>query len=123
MKNKSRIIYWVSTALISLMMLGSAFNHIYNFDKMAEIYTRLGYPTHLIIPVAIAKVAAVLAILTRKWKWLTEWAYAGLCFELFLALGAHLAADDHDSGGAILGLILLFASYISWKWSFKIKMD
>ena len=106
-----RIIYWIATGLLSLMMLGSAGMYIFNHAEVAKIFTSLGYPTYIIYPLAIAKILGITAILTKKSKWLKEWAYAGFFFDFLLALAAHLNAGDGGFVLPIVALILLLTSF------------
>lgn len=74
----NKVIYWISTGLLSLLMLMSGGMYIFNNEMAREAITNLGYPAYVIYPLAIAKILGVVAILTRKSKVLLEWAYAGL---------------------------------------------
>jgi hypothetical protein len=69
---------------------------------------KLGFPTFLAVyPLAAAKLAAVVAILWRKSKVLTHFAFAGLLYDMLLALGGHIDAKDFPAGYlAVFGLIV-----------------
>ena len=110
-----KIAYWVTTGLLTILMLGSAYNHMFNADVMEAKYLALGHPAHLVLPVAIAKILAMIAILSRKSHTLMEWAYAGLFFELVIAFMAHIAIPDKDWLGSLVGLILVMSSYFLMK--------
>jgi hypothetical protein len=107
----ARIIYWIVTGLLCLMMLASAVMYIVNHDEAAKIFTSLNYPAYLVYPLAIAKILGVAAIVTKKSKSLKEWAYAGFFFDFSLALAAHLSARDGRFIAPVVALALLFASY------------
>jgi hypothetical protein len=62
----ARIIYWIVTGLLCLMMLASAVMYIVNHDEAAKIFTSLNYPAYLVYPLAIAKILGVAAIVTKK---------------------------------------------------------
>ena len=51
-----------------------------------EVLVGLNFPTWLVYHLAFAKTVAVIFILVRKWPKLTEWAYAGITFNLCLAM-------------------------------------
>lgn len=104
-------IYWISTRLLSLLMLMSAGMYIFDHDTIAEFFTGFGYPTYIIYPLAIAKILGVIAILTRKSEVLKEWAYAGFFFDFLLAFQAHINAEDGSFGLPIVALVLLIVSY------------
>ncbi|MEM7574374.1 MAG: DoxX family protein [Bacteroidota bacterium] len=104
-------IFWISTGLISAMMLGSAGMYLFNTEEVSAEFSRLGYPTTVVIPLAIAKILAVLAIISNQSAWLKEWAYAGLFFDFLLATQAHGLAGDGWFGPSVVATILLLTSY------------
>ena len=106
-----KIGYWITTVLISLMMLMSSGMYLFNTEEIAKVFTATGFPTWIIYPLAILKILAVVALLSNLSRWLKEWAYAGLTFNFLLALGAHQSLNDGDQIGAIVALVLLWASY------------
>ncbi|WP_075591036.1 DoxX family protein [Labilibacter marinus] len=111
MSKTNRIVYYVSTGLLSLMMLMSAGMYFFNHEMVAATFTNLGYPTYIIYPLAVAKILGVIAIWTKKSKALKEWAYAGFFFDLILAAGAHIAIKDGEFIPAVVVIILLAISY------------
>ena len=113
-----KIAYWGTTGLLCLLFTWSALMYFFMHEIAAEAFTTLGYPTHIIYPLAIAKLLAVVAILSKKSQVLKEWAYAGLFYDLVLAVLAH-ALTDGQFYGALLGLILLVPSYLLDKKLFK----
>ena len=106
-----KIIYWVTTGFLCALVLMSAGMYIFNYTKIKTVFTGLGYPTHIIYPLAIAKILAVVAILSKKSAWLKEWAYAGLFFDFLLAAAAHIAINDQEHVPAIVATVLLGISY------------
>jgi hypothetical protein len=107
----AKIIYWIATGLLCLMMLGSAGMYIFNHQAVAEIFTKLGYPTYIVYPLAVAKILGVIAILSKQSKTLKEWAYAGFFFDFLLAASAHINVGDGEFIPAVAALILLSVSY------------
>ncbi len=110
----AKIAYYAATGLLSLLMLFSAGMYIFNHAYVSETFTTLGYPTYIIYPLAAAKVLGLIAIWSNYSSRLKEWAYAGFFFDFVLALAAHLAVNDGEFFGAVLALVLLAVSYISW---------
>lgn len=106
-----KIVYWVITGLFAAMMLMSAGMYVFNHTQVGAEFAKLGYPLYVIYPLALAKVLGVVAILSKISPRLKEWAYAGFFFDFVLAGAAHTVAKDGESGGALIALILLFASY------------
>ncbi|HEX8639501.1 MAG TPA: DoxX family protein [Pyrinomonadaceae bacterium] len=107
----ARIIYWIVTGLLCLMMLASAAIYVFNPDEAAKVFTSLSYPTYVVYPLAIAKILGVAAIVTKKSKSLKEWAYAGFFFDFLLALAAHINARDGGFIAPVVALSLLLTSY------------
>lgn len=108
-------INWISTGLLSAMMLMSAGMYFFNNGEVQKVFESLGYPTYIIYPLAVAKIIGVIVLWVSKNRSLKDWAYAGFFFDFVLAFFAHIMISDGQFGGAIIALILLAASYYSWK--------
>jgi hypothetical protein len=112
----NKIIYWIATGILCLIMTFSASMYLFNHEIAAEFFRNLGFPTWIIYPSATAKILAVIAILSKKSKLLKEWAYAGMSLDMVLAFTAHYMAEDGGGGMAATGLIALLVSrYFDWK--------
>jgi hypothetical protein len=106
--------YWISTALLALLYLISAYAYVTKGDWVRQVLAGLGYPTYL-VPVMIAvKVFGVAAILSRFNVALSDLAYAGIFYHLLLSGLAHLGVRK-PSGAvpAVVGLALLAASFLT----------
>ena len=110
--DKQKVIYWVTTGLLSAQMLMAASMYVIKNDMVAGVFTTLGFPTYLIYPMALSKVLGVIAILTNKSSLLKEWAYAGFFFNFLLASSAHLAVGDGEFIPSLVALGCLLTSYI-----------
>jgi len=110
--NRNKIIYYIATGLLTLLMLFSASMYFFNHDEVKEMFINFGYPTYIIYPLAIAKLLGLFAIWNTNFKTLKEWAYAGFFFDLILAFFAHYMISDGNQNGAIIGMIFLLVSYI-----------
>ena len=119
MKN-IKIVHWIFTGLISAFLLMSASMYIMNHEEVSGAFVKLGFPIWLMYPMAAANFLGVMMLLTKFNKWLTEWAYAGIVFNLLLAAGAHLAISE-SAAPAIVGLVLTIGSYSTWKVMRKIN--
>ncbi|BDD05560.1 DoxX family protein [Aureibacter tunicatorum] len=115
MKNKNLLIFRISTALLTMLMLLSAGMYLFNYEMVSETYINIGFPTFIIYPLAIAKILGLVAIWTNKSKTLKEWAYAGFAYDLILAVGAHVNVNDGEYFGAVIGLLILAVSYYADK--------
>lgn len=115
----NKIVFWVSTGLLSAMMLMSASMYVFKHEEILASFQLLGFPQFLIYPMAIAKLLGIVAIWSRFNQSLTEWAYAGFFFNFLLAFGAHVNIGDGEFGGALVALVVLLTSYIFQKRAFK----
>jgi hypothetical protein len=100
--------YWLPTGLLCLVFIASATLTILDPTGTRVASTKLGFPTFLAVyPLAVAKLSAIVAILWRKSKVLTHFAFAGLLYDMLLALGGHIHAKDFPAGYlAVFGLIV-----------------
>ncbi|NJM52307.1 MAG: DoxX family protein [Blastocatellia bacterium] len=110
-----KILFYISTVLLTLLMMLSAGMYFFKYEMVTQIFTQLGFPTYIVYPLAVAKILGLIAIWTNFSESLTEWAYAGFFFDFVLALSAHLNANDGGWLTAVIALVLLFASYFSGK--------
>ncbi|ARV13776.1 DoxX family protein [Polaribacter sp. SA4-12] len=111
----TKIIYYVSTALLTLLMLFSAGMYFFNHAEVAGMFTNFGYPTYIIYPYAIAKLLGLVALWFVANKTIKEWAYAGFFFAFIFAFFAHIMISDGEQMGAILAMVFLITSYITSK--------
>ena len=106
-------VYWISTALLTLLYLSSATLYIVKKDWVRQMLAELNYPAPYLLPLmVVVKVLGPLAILSRFSVPLSDLAYAGIFFHLLLSGSAHLGV--RKPGGAlpaVLGLVLLVVSF------------
>jgi DoxX-like protein len=107
-----RIVYWASTGIVALMLLGSLM-YLTGSQQVVEGFERAGYPQHLRIVLGIAKPAAAIVLLLPGLALLKEWAYAGVAFALGMAsISAYSVGDGALTWLWPLALLaLLFVSY------------
>lgn len=110
-----KILYWVGTLLLSIVMIFSAQMYFRNPEMVAGFFSGLGYPSYLVYPLATAKVLGLVAIWGNFSRSLKEWAYAGFFFDIVLAFTAHMVAKDGGELFSILAFIGLVISYTSGK--------
>jgi uncharacterized membrane protein YphA (DoxX/SURF4 family) len=110
----TKILYWVFTILLIVMMLFSAFASLKQTPDGVAVMKHLGYPYSVLTLLSIAKILGVIAILIPGFPRLKEWAYAGFTFDLVGAIYASLSVGDPISQSLpiFLGLIFVFGSYI-----------
>lgn len=113
---KTKIIYWILTGLLAVMMLFSGIqNAMVTQDSIDLISGHLGYPQYLIAYIGIAKILAAIAIVIPGFPRLKEWAYAGIVFDLAGAVYSGLASGDTFMMWLpmiIIAIILVGGSYV-----------
>jgi hypothetical protein len=110
-----KITYWITTAIVALMMTYSAYAYLTQ-PAMAAGFHHLGFPGYFRIELAIAKIAGVVVLLAPVSARLKEWAYAGFSFTFISAFIAHTASGDPVSA-RVMPLVLfalLVVSYITY---------
>jgi len=113
---KIRIIYWVSTIIISAMMLMSAAMYFTSAQVKAG-FTHLGYPDYFRVELALAKLAGLIVLLVPLIKGvIKEWAYFGFFITFVSALIAHINSGDPSSVW-FMPVLLTFILGVSW-WSY-----
>ncbi len=112
MSDKAKnIVFLITTSLLSLMMLATVGNSIFN-SQFSLRFVELGYPAYLIAPLMTVKILGMIAIWINKSKLLKELAYAGFLFLFILAFVAEINAKDADFFSPPFAIILLITSYI-----------
>ena len=62
----TKILYWVSSGLLSALLLFSAGMYVFNHVEIMKLFEAFGYPLYLIYPLALAKIVAVAVLLSQK---------------------------------------------------------
>lgn len=106
-------IYWISTILLSLLYLSSAFLYLTKGGWVRQTLAGLNYPAPYLVPLMIVvKVLGPIAILSRISMPLSDLAYAGIFFHLLLSGSAHIGVlKPKGALPAAIGLALLAASF------------
>src|SRR5262249_24973742 len=108
--------YWVTTGLIAFVFLSSGAVNIARPAFVTEAMTRLGYPAYFVLFLGVWKVLGGIAVLPPGLPKLTEWAYAGMIFDLTGAAGSHPAVGD-PAGAAVF--LLVFAGIVMASWALR----
>lgn len=112
---KINLIYWISTAIILLLMLSSVLGTFFIHDpKSIEKMAPLGYPAYVMQMLAVAKMLGIIAILIPGFPVIKEWAYAGFTFDLLGATISMIVTGFAvaDWAPMFLFLAILAVSYI-----------
>lgn len=111
---KNKIIYWIATGLVSLMMLFSAYAY-FTDPNVSTGFAAMGFKDFFRVELGIAKLlGAFVLLLPIVPKLIKEWAYAGFGITFISALIAHSANGDPASALAmpIVAFVLLAVSRI-----------
>jgi len=109
----NKIIYWTSTILFLLGMVGGGTAQLLRLKQNVEGIVHLGYPLYILTLLPIWKFLGSIALLLPKYLLVKEWAYAGFFFLMTGAVFSHLASGDGVkivSGPAILLALVI----VSW---------
>jgi hypothetical protein len=104
--NKQKILFWVFTTPIVIMMLMSGVGLLMQWPQNLEGIAHLGYPSYFVFFLGTAKALGVCALLYRRFATLTEWAYAGFTFNFLAAAFSHFSVGD-DVAHTITPLVVL----------------
>lgn len=104
-----KIIYWLATVAMCGVFAYSASMYFTKTEMVKGFFDMLGYPSYLVIPLAILKVLGIIAVSTRASKLLTEWAYAGFFLDAVLAFVAHYV----QGGGYMFSIIAIVGTVVS----------
>ena len=109
-----KILYWAFTVLMCALFIYSASMYFTKTEMIKGFFKALNFPTYVVIPLAIAKILGVIAILSNRSKVLSEWAYAGFFFDVILATAAHYTAGHGLFGMSFYGILLVLGSRLLW---------
>jgi hypothetical protein len=107
---KDKIIYWISTGIISAMMLFSAFMYLSKSPELLAGFKILGYPLYFIMLLGTAKLLAAIALVVPGFQKIKEWAYAGLTFTFIGAIWSHFSTETSFVAPLVI-LVILGISY------------
>jgi len=111
----TKIVHYIAKGLLSLLLLFSAGMYFFKNADISAAFLHLGYPTYLIYPLAFAKITAVIVLWLPSAKAIKEWAFSALFFEFVLAYFAHVMKADGQEMTAVLAMVFLAATYITFK--------
>lgn len=112
---KTKIIYWISTAVVALMMYYSAFAYLTD-PQLTAAFKHLGYPDYFRIELAIAKLIGATLLLVPVSTRIKEWTYAGFVIVFISAFVAHTCSGDPLNYRImpVIFLVLLIGSYAAY---------
>lgn len=110
----TKIMYWISTILISLGMTASALGQLTQQPAMIESMKMLGYPAQMMILLGVFKLLGAFILVFPGYPKVREWGYAGFTFLFIGATYSHFSVGDYNPTTLIL-LGIVATSYITWK--------
>lgn len=117
----TNILYWVFTIIFAALMIFSSIDNVMvGKDSVGLIVDVLHFPKYMVPFLGVAKLLGVIGILIPQLpRWIKEWSYAGLFFDLSGATYAIISA----SGGFMaqhLGMLMFFVpGILSYIWFHK----
>lgn len=112
---KTKIIYWIFTVLVLLIMgVGAIPSIIKSASSVQLIHEQLGYPEYFVPFTGVAKLLGCIALLVPGYPRIKEWAYAGLAFDMIGAIYSSISLEGFAPGILILFVFLgiIAGSYI-----------
>jgi len=119
----TKITYWVSTGLLSAMMLLSGCAH-FTSAEVKTTFELIGFPDYFRIELGIFKLLGVAVLLIPAVpQMLKNWAYAGFGITFISAVVANTAAGNTPGiAPAIFAFVLLIVSGISQQKLVKVRI-
>ena len=113
----NKIIYWVSTSIVALMMTFSAYMYLTQ-PVMKDNFHQMGFPDYFRVELAIAKLLGAILLLVPVGAKLKEWAYAGFTIVFISAMVTHIAAG-HPTQTIVMPFVFLFLLGVSYYTNLK----
>jgi hypothetical protein len=108
---KDKIIYWITTGLVTVGMLLSAVMYLSRNDMIVKNFSAIGIPLYVVTFLGVAILLGSIALVSPLWEKLKEWAYAGFAFIFIGAAYVHVATNI-SMIPPLMFLALLVTSYI-----------
>lgn len=90
---RDKIIYWVSTGLVSIGFLLSSIMYLTRNPELMKSFSEIGFPVFFVTILGISKLTGAIALVNPWMPKLREWAYAGFTFTLIGAVWTHVATN------------------------------
>jgi hypothetical protein len=105
---KTNVLYWIFTGLFAAAMLFSSIGNVMVNEASVQLITDiLHFPKYMIPFFGVAKVIGVIGILVPGLpRWIKEWSYAGLFFDLTGAMYAFISVTGFQVQQ--LGMLMFF---------------
>jgi hypothetical protein len=107
------IVYWASTILVTVEMVAGSVWALLQIEFNQAQLQYLGFPLYVDLILGPWKLAAAAAVMAPRFPRLKEWAYAGIFFNFYGAVAAHLFLGDGPNRWAY-PLFLSAVTLVSW---------
>ncbi len=114
---RDKIIYWITTGLISLLFLLSSYMYLTQAPDLMQNFKQIGFPVYFVTMLGIFKLLGSLALLNPWFDSLKEWAYAGFGFTLIGATWTHIVTGTPF----IMPLVILGILVVSYFFKQKLQ--
>lgn len=106
--------YWTGAVLTSLWFGASGFFELTKNPVVWEITQQLGYPSHFIYILGVAKLSGIIVLLIPgKLLRLKEWVFAGVFFDIIFAFFSKLSVLGLPATtDAVVAFIMVSVTYI-----------
>jgi len=113
----AKTIYWIGVALTSLWFGSSGFFELTKNPIVWDITVQLGYPSHFIYILGVAKASGIIVLLIpNRLIRLKEWVFAGLFFDIIFAFFSKLAVLNPAAAiDAIVAFIMVGVTYFMFR--------
>ncbi len=113
----TKTIYWLGVFLTSLWFGASGFFELTGNPLVWKITRELGYPTHFIYLLGIAKLSGIIVLLIPgKLLRLKEWVFAGIFFDITFAFFSKLAVLGLPAtADAVVAFVMVSTTYFMFR--------
>jgi hypothetical protein len=110
-----KITYWVTTVIVTIMMIYSAYAYLTQ-DTMVQAFHHLGYPDYFRVELAFGKLIGAILLIAPVSARIKEWVYAGFIITFVSAFIAHTASGDPVNYRImpLVFLAFLIISYVTY---------
>jgi hypothetical protein len=108
--------YWTSTALTAVLFAAPGFALVLHNAHFVADMARLGYPPYFLPFLGIWKILGAIVVLAPGARYVKEWAYAGMIFDISGAVVSRVAAGD---SGPELILPFVIAGLVALSWGLR----
>lgn len=107
-----KTLYYTAISLFSAVFIASVSLNLFDPQGGFAEFRRLNFPVWVLYPQQVAKTLGIIAIFKSNSRSLKDFAFAGFLYNLLLATGAHIAAQDLFVIAPLISLVLWVFAYV-----------